>query len=124
MTMPFVSKARVEAFKKEQAEAKEAQKKAENLKAKVVVASTLEGTETAGYSPAKSRGLRQRELKSRRRELRITPSADEVIVCAMEVSGLTAGDLAYEGARKLLELHYIKQQRERDRKKRTSRTRR
>jgi hypothetical protein len=47
----------------------------------------------------------QRELKNRRRELRLTPSADDLIRCAMEVSGLTAGDLAYEGARKLLENH-------------------
>ena len=46
-----------------------------------------------------------RELKSRRRELRLTPSADDVIKRAMELSGLTAGDLAYEAARKLLEFH-------------------
>jgi len=46
-----------------------------------------------------------RELKSRRRELRLTPSADDLIKRAMEVSGLTAGDLAYEAARKLLEFH-------------------
>jgi len=63
---------------------------------------------------------RQRELKSRRRELRLTPSADDLIRCAMEVSGLTAGDLAYEGARKLLEDHYRRlrlrrRQRDRDR---------
>jgi hypothetical protein len=48
----------------------------------------------------------QHELKSRRRELRLTPSADDLIRCAMDVSGLTAGDLAYLGARKLLEDHY------------------
>jgi hypothetical protein len=47
----------------------------------------------------------QRELKSRRRELRLTPSADDLITCAMQVLGLTAGDLAYHGALKLLEDH-------------------
>ena len=61
----------------------------------------------------------QRELKNRRRELRLTPSADDLIRCAMEVSGLTAGDLAYQGALKLLEGHYralrVRRQRDRDR---------
>jgi len=62
----------------------------------------------------------QREPKNRRRELRLTPSADDLIRCAMEVSGLTAGDLAYLGARKLLEDHYRglrlrRRQRDRDR---------
>jgi hypothetical protein len=62
----------------------------------------------------------QRELKNRRRELRLTPSADDLIRCAMDVSGLTAGDLAYLGARKLLEDHYrrlrvLRRQPERDR---------
>ncbi len=62
-----------------------------------------------------NRPVGQRELKSRRRELRLTPSADDLITCAMQVSGLTAGDLAYEGARKLLRDHYLRQQRLRDR---------
>ena len=57
----------------------------------------------------------RRELKSRRRELRLTPSADDLIRCAMEVSGLTAGDMAYLGARKLLEDHYRGMRRRRDR---------
>jgi hypothetical protein len=61
----------------------------------------------------------QHELKSRRRELRLTPSADDLIRCAMEVSGLTAGDLAYQGALKLLEGHYrglqVRRRRQRDR---------
>ena len=60
----------------------------------------------------------QRELKNRRRELRLTPAADDLIRCAMEVSGLTAGDLAYQGALKLLEGHYralrVRRQRDRD----------
>lgn len=46
-----------------------------------------------------------RETKTRRRELRLTPSADDFLQVAMAISGLTAGDLAYEGARRLLEDH-------------------
>lgn len=46
-----------------------------------------------------------RELKKERIELRVAPSAGEVIRRAMAVSGLTAGDLAYEGARRVLEEH-------------------
>jgi Arc/MetJ family transcription regulator len=41
----------------------------------------------------------------RRRELRLTPSANELITRAMKVSGLTAGQLAYECARRYLEDH-------------------
>ena len=43
------------------------------------------------------------ERKSKRMELRTTPSAREVIERAMAFSGLTAGDLAYEGARRVIE---------------------
>jgi len=62
----------------------------------------------------------QRERKSRRRELRLTPSADDLIRCAMEVSGFTPGELAYLGAQRLLQDHYrglrVRQrQRDRDR---------
>ncbi len=46
-----------------------------------------------------------RELKKERLELRVTPSAKEVIQQAMAVSGLTAGDLAYESARRVLDDH-------------------
>ena len=46
-----------------------------------------------------------RALKKERIELRITASAKELIHRAMMVSGLTAGDLAYEGARRVLEEH-------------------
>jgi uncharacterized protein (DUF1778 family) len=46
-----------------------------------------------------------RELKKERIELRIAPSAKLLIQRAMAVSGLTAGDLAYEGARRVLEEH-------------------
>jgi uncharacterized protein (DUF1778 family) len=46
-----------------------------------------------------------RELKKERLELRLTPSAKQLIQRAMAVSGLTAGDLAYEGARRVLVEH-------------------
>lgn len=46
-----------------------------------------------------------RELKKERIELRIAPSAKQLIQRAMAVSGLTAGDLAYEGARRVLDEH-------------------
>jgi uncharacterized protein (DUF1778 family) len=54
---------------------------------------------------AKKPGSRQRELKTQRMELRVAPSAKKVIHQAMSVTGLAAGDLAYEGARRLLEEH-------------------
>ena len=47
----------------------------------------------------------ERELKRERIELRVAPSAKKLIQRAMAVSGLTAGDLAYEGARRVLEEH-------------------
>jgi len=43
------------------------------------------------------------ERKSDRLELRVTPSARETIRRAAALSGLTAGDLALEGARRILE---------------------
>jgi uncharacterized protein (DUF1778 family) len=46
-----------------------------------------------------------RELKRERLELRVAPSAKLLIQRAMAVSGLTAGDLAYEGARRILDEH-------------------
>jgi uncharacterized protein (DUF1778 family) len=46
-----------------------------------------------------------RELKNQRIELRVAPSAKLLIQRAMAVSGLTAGDLAYEGARRVLDDH-------------------
>lgn len=45
----------------------------------------------------------RRELKRERIELRIAPSAKRLIRRAMDVTGLTAGDLAYEGARRVLD---------------------
>jgi len=46
-----------------------------------------------------------REIKRERIELRIGASAKELIQRAMAVTGLTAGDLAYEGARRVLDEH-------------------
>ena len=48
----------------------------------------------------------KREYKSERLELRVAPSAKRVIQQAMSVTGLAAGDLAYEGARRLLDEHH------------------
>jgi uncharacterized protein (DUF1778 family) len=47
----------------------------------------------------------KREYKSQRLELRLAPSAKKLIQQAMSVTGLAAGDLAYEGARRLLDEH-------------------
>src|SRR5437660_558800 len=49
--------------------------------------------------------LPHREAKRERIELRVGASAKQLIRRAMAVSGLTAGDLAYEGARKVLDEH-------------------
>ena len=46
-----------------------------------------------------------RERKTERMELRLAPSAKQVIQRAMSATGLAAGDLAYEGARRVLEEH-------------------
>jgi uncharacterized protein (DUF1778 family) len=46
-----------------------------------------------------------RELKKDRLELRVAASAKQLIQRAMAVTGLTAGDLAYEGARRVLDEH-------------------
>ena len=43
------------------------------------------------------------ERKTERMELRVAPSARRLIEQATAVSGLAAGDLAYEGARRVLE---------------------
>src|SRR5258707_11477529 len=54
---------------------------------------------------ARRKAPADRELKKERLELRVAPSAKELIQRAMAVSGLTAGDLAYEGARRVLDEH-------------------
>jgi uncharacterized protein (DUF1778 family) len=51
------------------------------------------------------RNVAPRELKKERIELRVAASAKELIQRATAVSGLTAGDLAYEGARRVLDEH-------------------
>jgi uncharacterized protein (DUF1778 family) len=45
------------------------------------------------------------ERKSERLEARVAPAVKETIHRAMAVSGLAVGDLAYEGARRVLEDH-------------------
>ncbi len=54
---------------------------------------------------ARRKKAASRELKRERLELRVAPSAKELIQHAMAVTGLTAGDLAYEGARRILDEH-------------------
>lgn len=58
------------------------------------------------YSPNMSIPHRKpREQKTERLELRVSPSVRLVIEEASALSGLAAGDLAYEGARHVLEQH-------------------
>jgi uncharacterized protein (DUF1778 family) len=59
----------------------------------------------AGSAHPYQAGAVDRELKKERIELRVAASAKQLIQRAMAVSGLTAGDLAYEGARRVLEEH-------------------
>lgn len=54
---------------------------------------------------ASNRRKSGREIKRERLELRVGASAKELIQRAMSVTGLTAGDLAYEGARRVLDEH-------------------
>ena len=55
-----------------------------------------------------------REKKTDRLELRVAPSAKALIQRAIAVSGLSAGDLAYEGARRVLADHETMMLGERD----------
>jgi uncharacterized protein (DUF1778 family) len=54
---------------------------------------------------ARRKRSNDREFKKERMELRVAASAKQLIQRAMAVSGLTAGDLAYEGARRVLDEH-------------------
>lgn len=45
------------------------------------------------------------ERKTERLELRVAPSVRKVIERASSISGLSSGDLAFEGARRVLEEH-------------------
>jgi uncharacterized protein (DUF1778 family) len=62
--------------------------------------------ERIGMPPARKKPASpKREYNSQRLELRVAPSAKKVIQQAMSVSGLSAGDLAYEAARRILDEH-------------------
>lgn len=52
-----------------------------------------------------AKNVEGRERKTERLELRVAPSVRKLIEEATAVSGLAAGDLAYEGARRILEEH-------------------
>jgi len=56
-------------------------------------------------SMVSNRRKSSREAKRERIELRVGASAKDLIQRAMAVTGLTAGDLAYEGARRVLDEH-------------------
>lgn len=53
--------------------------------------------------PASARQRSTDERKTERMELRLAPSAKRTIKRAMSMTGLAAGDIAYEGARRVLE---------------------
>jgi uncharacterized protein (DUF1778 family) len=55
--------------------------------------------------PAANQRKSTQEIKRERIELRVGASAKKLIQRAMAVTGLTAGDLAYEGARRVLDEH-------------------
>jgi len=61
--------------------------------------------EKATLKPLRRKRAAGGELKRERLELRVAASAKQLIQRAMSVSGLTAGDLAYEGARRVLDEH-------------------
>lgn len=56
-------------------------------------------------APISKSARHPRELKKVRLELRVAASAKDVIQRAGAISGLTPGELAYEGARRVLEEH-------------------
>ena len=56
-------------------------------------------------SPASPRQSQHQDAKRARMELRVAATAQTLIQRAMAVSGMTAGDLAYEGARRVLDEH-------------------
>lgn len=60
----------------------------------------LHGTEIA---VARGKGAQEGERKRERLECRVSSPAKQTIQHAMAVTGLTAGDLAYEGARRMLD---------------------
>lgn len=56
-------------------------------------------------SSQRKRPTKDREFKTERMELRLAPSAKQIIQRAMAVTGMAAADLAYEGARRILAEH-------------------
>lgn len=52
-----------------------------------------------------ARPRQTREAKRERIELRVSPSAKKLIQRASTITGLSVGDLAYEGARRVLDEH-------------------
>jgi len=56
-------------------------------------------------SMSTARRAATREHKTARTELRVSPTVRRMIERATAISGLAAGDLAYEGARRVLEDH-------------------
>ena len=56
-------------------------------------------------TPSRRKPTRAAEAKRERMELRVGASAKALIQRAMAVSGMTAGDLACEAARRVLEEH-------------------
>lgn len=70
------------------------------------------------YSSAMSTAARRpisRERKTARLELRVAPSVRALIEQATAISGLAAGDLAYQGARQVLAEHERQELRDADR---------
>lgn len=65
----------------------------------------INGQRRSGMSAVQKRHKPERETKRERIELRVSASAKDLIQQASAVTGLTAGDLAYEGARRVLDEH-------------------
>lgn len=65
----------------------------------------INGQRRSGMSAVQKRRKPEREMKRERIELRVSASAKDLIQQATAVTGLTAGDLAYEGARRVLDEH-------------------
>jgi len=63
------------------------------------------GQRRSCMSATQKRRKPEREIKRERIELRVSVSAKDLIQQASAVTGLTAGDLAYEGARRVLDEH-------------------
>jgi uncharacterized protein (DUF1778 family) len=70
---------------------------------------------TYGGSPYTGIMAIAKEAKSERLELRVTPSAKEMIARATALSGLAPGDLAYEAARRIIEEQEVMTLRDADR---------